>query len=86
MSDKDVSRKHSDGFWARFLRIFNALIFPLRQRWFWMLFFVFTGGVLGIFLLVWLFFVLPGGFKLIELVVVGIFYVLVSGYLRERGK
>ena len=86
MSDNDVVGKHSGSLRAKLLEILNNLIFPLKQKWFWGLFLVFTGTVIGILLLVFLFFVLPGFFKLVELMLVGIFYVVVSTYVKKRGK
>jgi len=67
-------------------KILNDLVFPLKQKWFWILFIVFTAIPLGIILLAWLFMVLPGSFKLVELGVIAFVYAVVSGYFKRRNE
>ena len=67
-------------------KILDDLAFPLKQKWFWILFIVFTAIPLGVLLLAWLFMALPGFFKLVELGVIAFVYAVVSGYLKRKNE
>ena len=58
----------------------SELTWPLKQRWFWMLFFTILAAVLGAFVIVELIFALSPGSIVIALIVVLALWVILSSY------
>ena len=58
----------------------SELTWPLKQKWFWMLFFALLAGVLGSFVIVELIFALSPGSIIIALIVVLALWVILRSY------
>gem|GEM_PF-2193596 len=58
----------------------SELTWPLKQRWFWMLFFTILAAVLGAFVIVELIFALSPGSIIIALIVVFMLWVILRSY------